>query len=61
MASEKRIGPPTELTTLTPERFIVGRNHSIDTVLAKVTHDFLLPRILWIYFSSYLSEPTIAL
>lgn len=46
MESEKRIGPPAELKTPIPERVGVGRNHSTNTVLAKVTHDFLLPQIL---------------
>lgn len=35
MASEKRIGPLTGLTTLTPERFVVGRNHSIQHCAGK--------------------------
>lgn len=58
MESKKRIGPPTELTTLTSKTLGVGRNHPTGTMLAKVTHDFMLPQILCIYFSPYLSEPT---
>lgn len=61
MGSEKRIGPPAEQTTLTPERLGVGRTHSTNTIPAKVTHEFMLPQILWICFSPYLSELMAAL